>query len=528
MLKYLERMYKAAGSPSLLYNSIFISNAFDWNGDRSGTLEKVFDCITNSTDDWNELNSRNWGRISMKADVNIRQYKWQYRYENGSIEVYRDSRTTLTRNCKGHSYKYCGGHLGVISRGNVFSMTNEQLALVGTYNEDYQFPVQMDWSDDRYDEIRGKVITDKVNYSGTVSDAAWSGGSETPASDVQGSYMGHSYGLNLYVEGGNWKKGFHVVGESDSEENKQYLCRDIFDVDEMILKGSNCFGTKDWDDYEGWNGDNMTLAVLRQTMDWQDVYEFDIPTELGAKVLCQEDIDKIVDALKKKYGSSFNDSREQAVRIALSWVGKAHYNDEDGHNHGLVQSYCVAADRNFNANCTAGTAWDFIRMYSSWTGQTATQSNTIDNSKAIKSPSTSLYLPADIIRHVRSVSAGALVSSDNVNIDANDVNEINNSGSNEALLMMKRDLAVVYIGELNEDLELSDGTTIKAGQSLTVDLSPNKDIGTIYLRRTDATSLCNIGKTKTYYYVKNPDDKTWLYRFDCDKYKAFEEARKEK
>lgn len=528
VLKYLKRLYNASGSPSLLYNSIFISNAFDWNGDRSGTLEKVFDCITNSTDDWNELNSRNWGRISMKADVNIRQYKWQYRYENGSIEVYRDSRTTLTRNCKGHSYKYCGGHLGVISRGNVFSMTNEQLALVGTYNEDYQFPVQMDWSDDRYDEIRGKVITDKVNYSGTVSDAAWSGGSETPASDVQGSYMGHSYGLNLYVEGGNWKKGFHVVGESDSEENKQYLCRDIFDVDEMILKGSNCFGTKDWDDYEGWNGDNMTLAVLRQTMDWQDVYEFDIPTELGAKVLCQEDIDKIVDALKKKYGSSFNDSREQAVRIALSWVGKAHYNDEDGHNHGLVQSYCVAADRNFNANCTAGTAWDFIRMYSSWTGQTATQSNMIDNSKAIKSPSASLYLPADIIRHVRSVSAGALVSSDNVNIDANDVNEINNSGSNEALLMMKRDLAVVYIGELNEDLELSDGTTIKAGQSLTVDLSPNKDIGTIYLRRTDATSLCNIGKTKTYYYVKNPDDKTWLYRFDCDKYKAFEEARKEK
>lgn len=67
-------------------------------------------------------------------------------------------------------------------------MTNEQLALAGTYNEDYQFPVQMDWSDDRYDEIRGKVITDKVNYSGTVSDAAWSGGSETPASDVQGSY----------------------------------------------------------------------------------------------------------------------------------------------------------------------------------------------------------------------------------------------------------------------------------------------------------------------------------------------------
>lgn len=476
---------------------------------------------------WNILTATLTGQ-EYKETTKISQYKKQYRYENGRIDVYQDNTTTLTRSCKGHSYKYCGGHLGVISRGNVFSMTNEQLALVGTYNEDYQFPVQMDWSDDRYDEIRGKVITDKVNYSGTVSDAAWSGGSETPASDVQGSYMGHSYGLNLYVEGGNWKEGFHVVGESDSEENKQYLCRDIFDVDEMVLKGSNCFGTKDWDDYEGWNGDNMTLAVLRQTMDWQDVYEFDIPTELGAKVLCQEDIDKIVDALKKKYGSSFNDGREQAVRIALSWVGKAHYNDEDGHNHGLVQSYCVAADRNFNANCTAGTAWDFIRMYSSWTGQTATQSNTIDNSKAIKFPSTSLYLPADIIRHVRSVGAGALVSSDNVNIDADDVNEINNSGSNEALLMMKRDLAVVYIGELNEDLELSDGTTIKAGQSLTVDLSPNKDIGTIYLRRTDATSLCNIGKTKTYYYVKNPDDKTWLYRFDCDKYKAFEEARKGK
>lgn len=526
----VKNRYQAGGNVYHI-NTTFVTNYMSWD-DLNYMIGRVLTArgYTGQSyqDEYDLLTSVIWYRVEIQVNTNIKQYKKQYRYENGSIEIYRDSTTTLTRKCKGHSYQYCGGHLGVISRGNVFSMTNEQLALVGTYNEDYQFPVQMDWSDDRYDEIRGKVITDKVNYSGTVSDAAWSGGSETPASDVQGSYMGHSYGLNLYVEGGNWKEGFHVVGESDSEENKQYLCRDIFDVDEMVLKGSNCFGTKDWDDYEGWNGDNMTLAVLRQTMDWQDVYEFDIPTELGAKVLCQEDIDKIVDALKKKYGSSFNDSREQAVRIALSWVGKAHYNDEDGHNHGLVQSYCVAADRNFNANCTAGTAWDFIRMYSSWTGQTATQSNTIDNSKAIKSPSASLYLPADIIRHVRSVSAGALVSSDNVNIDANDVNEINNSGSNEALLMMKRDLAVVYIGELNEDLELSDGTTIKAGQSLTVDLSPNKDIGTIYLRRTDATSLCNIGKTKTYYYVKNPDGKTWLYRFDCDKYKAFEEARKEK
>lgn len=526
----VKNRYQAGGNVYHI-NTTFVTNYMSWD-DLNYMIGRVLTArgYTGQSyqDEYDLLTSVTWYRVAIQVNTNIKQYKKQYRYENGSIEIYRDSTTTLTRKCKGHSYQYCGGHLGVISRGNVFSMTNEQLALAGTYNEDYQFPVQMDWSDDRYDEIRGKVITDKVNYSGTVSDAAWSGGSETPASDVQGSYMGHSYGLNLYVEGGNWKEGFHVVGESDSEENKQYLCRDIFDVDEMVLKGSNCFGTKDWDDYEGWNGDNMTLAVLRQTMDWQDVYEFDIPTELGAKVLCQEDIDKIVDALKKKYGSSFNDSREQAVRIALSWVGKAHYNDEDGHNHGLVQSYCVAADRNFNANCTAGTAWDFIRMYSSWTGQTATQSNTIDNSKAIKSPSASLYLPADIIRHVRSVSAGALVSSDNVNIDANDVNEINNSGSNEALLMMKRDLAVVYIGELNEDLELSDGTTIKAGQSLTVDLSPNKDIGTIYLRRTDATSLCNIGKTKTYYYVKNPDGKTWLYRFDCDKYKAFEEARKEK
>lgn len=526
----VKNRYQAGGNVYHI-NTTFVTNYMSWD-DLNYMIGRVLTArgYTGQSyqDEYDLLTSVIWYRVAIQVNTNIKQYKKQYRYENGSIEIYRDSTTTLTRKCKGHSYQYCGGHLGVISRGNVFSMTNEQLALVGTYNEDYQFPVQMDWSDDRYDEIRGKVITDKVNYSGTVSDAAWSGGSETPASDVQGSYMGHSYGLNLYVEGGNWKEGFHVVGESDSEENKQYLCRDIFDVDEMVLKGSNCFGTKDWDDYEGWNGDNMTLAVLRQTMDWQDVYEFDIPTELGAKVLCQEDIDKIVDALKKKYGSSFNDSREQAVRIALSWVGKAHYNDEDGHNHGLVQSYCVAADRNFNANCTAGTAWDFIRMYSSWTGQTATQSNMIDNSKAIKSPSASLYLPADIIRHVRSVSAGALVSSNNVNIDADDVNEINNSGSNEALLMMKRDLAVVYIGELNEDLELSDGTTIKAGQSLTVDLSPNKDIGTIYLRRTDATSLCNIGKTKTYYYVKNPDGKTWLYRFDCDKYKAFEEARKEK
>lgn len=526
----VKNRYQAGGNVYHI-NTTFVTNYMSWD-DLNYMIGRVLTArgYTGQSyqDEYDLLTSVIWYRVAIQVNTNIKQYKKQYRYENGSIEIYRDSTTTLTRKCKGHSYQYCGGHLGVISRGNVFSMTNEQLALVGTYNEDYQFPVQMDWSDDRYDEIRGKVITDKVNYSGTVSDAAWSGGSETPASDVQGSYMGHSYGLNLYVEGGNWKEGFHVVGESDSEENKQYLCRDIFDVDEMVLKGSNCFGTKDWDDYEGWNGDNMTLAVLRQTMDWQDVYEFDIPTELGAKVLCQEDIDKIVDALKKKYGSSFNDSREQAVRIALSWVGKAHYNDEDGHNHGLVQSYCVAADRNFNANCTAGTAWDFIRMYSSWTGQTATQSNTIDNSKAIKSPSASLYLPADIIRHVRNVGAGALVSSDNVNIDADDVNEINNSGSNEALLMMKRDLAVVYIGELNEDLELSDGTTIKAGQSLTVDLSPNKDIGTIYLRRTDATSLCNIGKTKTYYYVKNPDDKTWLYRFDCDKYKAFEEARKGK
>lgn len=458
--------------------------------------------------------------------TNITQYKRQYRQINGSIEVYEIYKETLTRNCDGHKYTYCGGHLAVTARGNVFSMTNEQLALAGTYNYDYQSPVKMDWSDDRYNEIKGKVISENVDY-GDIGSASGSGGCEVPKKDVQGSLTGHIYGLNLYVKGGEWENGFHVVGESDDEVNKQYLCRDIFDIDEMVLKGSGCFGTKDWEDYEGWNGDNMTLAVLRQTMDWQDVYEFDIPSELGTTVLCDEDINKIVDALKNTYGSKLTEAREEAVRIALGMVGREHYNDDGNgtvHSHGLTQELCKAADSDFSANCTAGTSWDFIRLFSSWTGQTATSKSLINNDDAVKNPSPTSYLPADIIRHVRSGTYD-VVNDKFVDITDDDVDLINKSKSNESLLLMKKDLAVVYIGELNEDLELSNGRVLKAGQTLCVDLSENKDIGTIYLRSSDATSLCNIGNTKSYYYLKHPDNATYRYIFNGTQYKEFVASR---
>ena len=83
-------------------------------------------------------------------------YYWQARYRiKKHIEVY-------TRNCKGHDFQYCGGHVNIHTQGVVFSATNEQMAvagvavpapkaLIGSDNEEYKL------ENYGYDSLHGKI-----------------------------------------------------------------------------------------------------------------------------------------------------------------------------------------------------------------------------------------------------------------------------------------------------------------------------------------------------------------------------------
>lgn len=170
--------------------------------------------------------------------------------------------TTKVRECKKHTFEYCGGHIGIVNNLNVFSITNEQLALSGSYddglapialnteaNEPYSTALMSHlspyWTQNfkdednnditpirtRYGNLEGKVkdgqksVTDEaylkdkpmiipgvVDYS-TAQAAKTSGGGVTPAENIyQGTFV--SKGLNILVKttdkGYSWDSGIGI------------------------------------------------------------------------------------------------------------------------------------------------------------------------------------------------------------------------------------------------------------------------------------------------------------------------------
>lgn len=316
-----------------------------------------------------------------------------YRSEaTGKARLYTLKVITYTRECKGHAFQYCGGHICTHEQGNVFSVTNEQLSLTDMYEEGNE-PLSLNVEfhdaarvtgstpysgslysqnhtgvfefDRRYTEIQGKVITSEIDYS-TPYQASVTGGGLTPLQDIyQGTAVSH--GLNLLINpDGTWGKGEAItsadcidyVKTDDAEALTSGLkvlggqvryCRDIFDCDCIILKGCNIFPFKDFTKYEGWNADNMTLVINRVGMDWYDLYGFDMATEIGEYNFKLSELDKemLIVGLQNEYGAAFTSEREEIVNALLSFVGRGHYTM---HHHPLDYSTNYTSSQLENAN----------------------------------------------------------------------------------------------------------------------------------------------------------------------------------
>ena len=238
----------------------------------------------------------------------------------------------------------------------------------------------------------------------------------------------------------------------------------------------------------------MTIAINKFASDWQELYGFDIPENIGMNRISDNDIEAIINALKAKYGNDFTETRQEAVKFALGWVGRGQYNNKH-HDHGfLMDSHTGKVYSNLTAggesgtfefNCTATDCSGFGSFYLNHFGKidhvAGTWELAANSTETIANGDYSNLLPGDLI----------------LKADA-------------------EDHTMIFIGVLDDDLELnvSDGTkkvftnggidyniqnhlTLAKGQPITVDcaVSANashkkgtatKDysytIGNIYLR----------------------------------------------
>ena len=403
----------------------------------------------------------------------------------------------LERNCQGHETEYCGGHVKVNSIGVVYSMTNEQVALSGMLKNEYN-PVAAGYDIEANlgSEVYGKL--DNVDYS-SMRNAPLTGNNHSGIKDrtgkvnIQASQC--SKGLNLKTKQDDsgmvtWDKEI-TVNKTDIR-----FAKDIFDIDMCINYGCNVFPIKlkEWQNFESWTSDNMTIAINKFASDWQELYGFDIPENIGMNRISDNDIEAIINALKAKYGDDFTETRQEAVKFALGWVGRGQYNNKH-HDHGfLMDSHTGKVYSNLTAggesgtfefNCTATDCSGFGSFYLNHFGKidhvAGTWELAANSTETIANGDYSNLLPGDLI----------------LKTDA-------------------EDHTMIFIGVLDDDLELnvSDGTkkvltnggidyniqnhlTLAKGQPITVDcaVSANashkkgtatKDysytIGNIYLR----------------------------------------------
>ena len=474
-----------------------------------------------------------WYSICIKFENRTRvvsEYSTFY-HSSGNCVTVEKKIDEFIRECKGHDFQYCGGHIGMHSHGIVYSFTNEQIALSTVRDETNGNPLAdgFDLTANGYDKIKGKINHKEVNYDSAV-EAASSGGGVSPWLDPQGSISG-MYGLNLKLNGSEWGSGYGTRIESG-----MHLMKDIFDIDTNVLKGDNIFPLKcDYKNFEGWTEDNMTLAILKWAADWYEEYGFDIPQELwhgdlgtrnedntvdpyeygydgaGQAALSTDDIEKIVTALKDSYGTDFDEEREEAVRFTLGFVGKGHYSNK--HQHNFLAEPCKGLSVfvrdsdghegtvTYKGCCTAGDEDDFTNFVRLHFGKGELDDESDYTTPYTYSSGVSNALPADVVAH----ESTSLMSIEIPHTAAMALKRRTLYAMQEA----SKFKTAMFIGIVNDDIELSTGQIIKADAPIVVDLSRFSyndvgGIGNIYLHgrmgsgdfSSDAVSF---------------DDYEWLY-----------------
>ena len=530
-------------------------------------------------------------------------YRNEYRVSAKAVceEKYRQY---YNRECNGHDFKYCGGHVCFHSQGIVYSITNEQLAASGAYEGDEIVPLAMnfDMKEEGYGNVKGKHNKDEIDYS-TASTAHTTGMVNNPAIDVQGSYIGSKYGLELWIEGEEWVEG--VDWEEEEEHRSEYVCvseefsgmsnhtRDIFDIDTAILKSATVLPIKDCDqhNFEGWTSDNIQIAAIKFAQDWYELYDFDIPIELSNRskylnyfyeceyddetdaendindmgrrqaaydladsgkeealhfypekdgqpksgyTLTEDDIDKIVNELKKTYGSTLSEEREGVVRTALHWCGRGHYNPYHT-DHNFLESYCSSNSKvklkvngssktyyvKYNYNCTASTSMGFAKFVYARMGYNSKKGWTSDNASIYTGQTSAILdsngdlnaLPADVIQHFGKYKENGEPNMAAADIHGGDVQKFYSEGGIELIRQSVTDNAVIYLGKTKDDITLDSHRNIGAGSILTVELNSKKGgIGNIWLNSTDVDSDGFLVRSiaDNPYWVTHPDIRTYV------------------
>lgn len=411
----------------------------------------------------------------------------------GKTKYYTLTVTTYTRECKGHNFEYCGGHVSTHEQGNVFSVTNEQLTISDIYDEGKE-PAALfteyynvgggsinhsepytkslytgnrsgDFEiDKRYEELIGKVDRQNVDYS-TASSAASTGGCVTPMQDIyQGSSVSH--GLNIIVSGSGengWGEGIEV------QHGMVRYCRDIFDCDCIILKGCNVFPFKDYNKYEGWTADNMSLCINRLSMNWYELYGFEISTEIGEYnyTLSEQDIEMLLVGLEAEYGTLFSADRKELTEAILTYVGRGHYTNHhhpfehstdftseelDNANHGFLAYLCSSTNFisdseggyiAYSASCSAGNEVDIGNFVLNYINKKFDRKRGGCSATLVGTYGVANLLPADIVTH----SAYDLAARSN----RLDVNLGNNPVNGDLLYDFHlKDQAVMYVGRFRD------------------------------------------------------------------------------
>lgn len=468
---------------------------------------------------------------------------WDY-YGHYRI-TYTKHNEQWTRKCQKHGFEYCGGHIGLSIQGNVYSTTNEQLGICGTYDKNDEYPIVsgFDYSANGYGKIYGKVKPEDIEFDDSGNPPPLQAAIQQAAKNVfkvtehpQGSYVGANVGLNINVKDGELAKDdVYEVSENAPEVR---LYRDIFDWDSSLLKGYHNFPSLKewWNTYKGWNEDNMSLVSEKVSRNWRGTYNIDYSYELGGQLALDsmKDVNNIVDALKATYGDSFTSERELAVRAALYFVGRGHYS-EDHSDHSFLTQLCTT-DKTTSAvingelktysldgNCTAGTDADFANFVINRAGYAINSAKNSDASSEYNKKRNEAYeafvaagndakdfeyepfVPTEYTANPSIIDGctqlsyygySGLLPADIIVHEGTDSLDL--SGLNFSAKSLKDRMAftellqnqynthyVIYIGTVNTDVKLladGDGTaSIKAGTPITVDLAKIGGLGNIYL-----------------------------------------------
>lgn len=448
------------------------------------------------------------------SDKNIKKL-WKVSVK---IVVGETKTTTLTRNCKKHSFKYCGGHISCESNGIVYSMTNEQLNNPEIYEKAIA-PVTEGFRNDLeiygWKRLQGKYDLKSVDKTSALT-MSMTGQIASPETTAQGSAITNHKGMNLYVENGEWKEGIYA----ENVKTNAFKFQDIFDVDCCILYGKNVFPFDKPQKYEGWSEDNMSMAINRVAMDWYEAYGFDIPLEIGSKKLGESDIKTIIEAVKEKYNIS--EDREEALKTALGFVGRGHYNSYHD-EHSFLTTMCTS-----NGTFTSTTPNGITIQVSRAGNCTATtdkgyaifvlKRNGIDiNNDSVNRTTGSVVTnfancdPADLIIHERYSNPK---NSSTVSYIPSVIGDTNNVDYGVAYNKYVLPQYAIFIGVLDKDIQLMTGQTLKAGVPILVDVARTSYGGAVQLHGESSTSAYSTNAQETYWWAEHLDGRVKYRSFN--------------